>query len=349
MAIATSRPFDNGRTRRDCGRQIAGSARHSVAYQEVTMQLHTLGRTLRLLPAVLLFEHLLAVSATAQSCGTKQVAVQVLGSGGPDLRDKRASSSYLVWKGGKALVLVDVGGGSAVRFGESGAEISQLEVVLLTHLHADHTSDLPALVLSSRFDGRSRPLPVFGPPAGDTFPSTTEFVSGLFATSRGAWRYLSGIVEGGHPYQLKPDDVGAGDSPVEVFRTDAMAIAAVRTDHGIAPALSWRVTIEGKRIVFSGDTAGQSEGLHRLAENADLLVAHNATSRFSDQATKSILMPPSVIGQIAADARVRRLVLSHRMAETLGRKHEEQTREDIRKRFSGPLEFANDLDCFVLR
>jgi ribonuclease BN (tRNA processing enzyme) len=313
------------------------------------MRLQTLGWTLRLLLVVLLLEYVLGASTTAQSCGTKQVAVQVLGSGGPDLRDKRASSSYLVWQNGKALVLVDAGGGSAVRFGESGAEMSQLEVVLLTHLHADHTSDLPALVLSSRLDGRSRRLPVFGPPAGGTFPSTTEFVNGLFATARGVWRYLGGIVEGGHPFQLQPADVDAGDSPVEVLRTAAMAIAAVRTDHGIVPALSWRVTVEGKRIVFSGDTAGQSAGLRRLAENADLLVAHNATSRSSDQATKSSLMPPSVIGRIAADARVRRLVLSHRMAETLGRKHEEQTREEIRQRFSGRLDFANDLDCFVLR
>src|SRR5829696_1115780 len=218
------------------------------------MQHLSLGWTLRLLLVLLVLEYVLEVSATAQSCGTKQVAVQVLGSGGPDWRDKRASSRYVVWQGGKALVLVDVGGGSAVRFGQSGAEISQLEVILLTHLHADHTSDLPALVLSSRFDRRSRPLPLFGPPASDTFPSTTEFVSDLFATSRGAWRYLSGIVEGSHPYQLQPADVDAGDRPVEVLRTGAMAIAAVRTDHGTVPALSWRVTVEGKRIVFSGDT-----------------------------------------------------------------------------------------------
>ena len=67
-------------------------------------------------------------SAAAQSCGTQGVAAQVLGSGGPELQDKRASSSYLVWKDGQALVLVDAGGGSALRFGESGAQMSQLAV-----------------------------------------------------------------------------------------------------------------------------------------------------------------------------------------------------------------------------
>src|ERR1700756_4443330 len=62
--------------------------------------------------------------APAQSCGAHGVAVQVLGSGGPELQDKRASSSYLVWQNGRARVLVDAGGGSALRFGESGAQMS---------------------------------------------------------------------------------------------------------------------------------------------------------------------------------------------------------------------------------
>jgi len=55
-------------------------------------------------------------------------------------------------------------------------------------------------------------------------------------------------------------------------------------------------------------------------------------------------MPPSVIGRIAADAHVKRLVLSHRMLRTLGK--EEQTRTEIRKWYSGPLQFADDLDCY---
>jgi len=66
-------------------------------------------------------------SAAAQSCGSQGVAVQVLGSGGPELQDKRASSSYLVWQDGRPRILVDAGGGSALRFGESGAQMSQLD------------------------------------------------------------------------------------------------------------------------------------------------------------------------------------------------------------------------------
>jgi len=51
-----------------------------------------------------------------------------------------------------------------------------------------------------------------------------------------------------------------------------------------------------------------------------------------------------VIGQIAQQANVKQLVLSHRMLRTLGK--EAQTLSEIRKSFSGPVTFANDLDCF---
>jgi ribonuclease BN (tRNA processing enzyme) len=61
---------------------------------------------------------------------------------------------------------------------------------------------------------------------------------------------------------------------------------------------------------------------------------------------RNLHMPPSVIGQIAGDAHVKRLVLSHRMLRTLG--HEAATEAEIRKRYNGPLDFANDLDCYAV-
>ena len=73
--------------------------------------------------------HACSPPAAAQSCGSHGVAVQVLGSGGPELQDKRASSSYLVWEDGQAKAVIDAGGGSALRFGESGAQMSQLDVL----------------------------------------------------------------------------------------------------------------------------------------------------------------------------------------------------------------------------
>jgi ribonuclease BN (tRNA processing enzyme) len=288
-------------------------------------------------------------SAAAQSCGAHGVAVQVLGSGGPELADKRASSSYLVWENGQARVLIDAGGGSALRFGESGAKMSQLDVLLFTHFHVDHSGDFPTLIFSSWFGDRKRPLPIYGPPGNDFMPATTEFVSDFFGDKHGAYRYLSELLVPGEEgsYKMEPHNVIADATPVPAFRSGDLAASAVRVTHGAVPALAWRIEIAGKEIVFSGDTNGEGEGLVRLAMNADLFVAHNAVPEGAVGIERRLHMPPSVIGQIAAEAKVKNLVLSHRMLRTLGK--EDQTQSEIRKRYAGPLAFANDLDCFPVK
>lgn len=286
--------------------------------------------------------------ATAQSCGAAEIAVQVLGSGGPESQDKRASTSYLVWDHGTARVVLDAGGGSALRFGESGAQMSQPDVFLFSHFHVDHSSDFPALIFSSWFEDRKRPLPVYGPTGNDFMPSTTEFVHDLFADPHGAWRYLSELTEPGQgSYQLQPHNVAPSSTPVLIFRNTNMALYAVTVIHGQVPALAWRIEIGGKRIVFSGDTNGEGEGLTQLASNADLFVAHNAVPEGATGVERRLHMPPSVIGATAADAHVKQLVLSHRMLRTLGKENETQT--EIKRRYSGPIQFANDLDCVPIK
>ena len=52
----------------------------------------------------------------------------------------------------------DTSGGVALRFGQSGARMRELDAVLLTHLHVDHVADLPALLKSANFFERGRPL-----------------------------------------------------------------------------------------------------------------------------------------------------------------------------------------------
>jgi ribonuclease BN (tRNA processing enzyme) len=292
-----------------------------------------------------------ASPATAQSCGASGLAVQVLGSGGPEMQDKRASTSYLIWDRGKARVIVDAGGGSALRFGESGAQISQLDVFLFSHFHIDHSGDFPALVFSSWFGDRTRPLPIYGPSGNQYMPSTTEFVHDLFSDPHGAWRYLSDMVEPNPQgtYQLQPHDVAPSPAPVLVLRNAGMALYAVSVVHGAFPALAWRVDIGGKRIVFSGDTNGDGAGLTQLATNADLFIAHNAVPEDATGVERRLHMPPSVIGTTAANAHVHQLVLSHRMLRTLGPEKQQQTQAEIRRRYSGPLQFANDLDCFPVK
>ena len=272
--------------------------------------------------------------------------LQVLGSGGPELEDQRASSSYLIWQDGRPRILVDSGGGSALNFGRSGAHVAQLDAILFTHLHIDHSADFPALMKSSYFEERSEPLAVYGPGGNDTFPATTEFVADLFDPRHGAYRYLADFLAGNDGgYELVVHDVKLpGRAARTVFRSKDIAASATTVIHGGVPAIAWRVTLGGKNIVFSGDTNGDNGNLERLAKDADLFVAHNAIPEGDTGAIRKLHMPPSVIGRIANVAKVRALVLSHRMLRTLG--HESQTQEEIAKVYSGPIKFADDLDCF---
>ena len=226
--------------------------------------------------------------------------------------------------------------------------MSQLGVILFTHFHVDHSGDFPVLIKSSWFEDRKRALPIYGPPGNDFMPSTTQFVSDFFA-DKGVYGYLSELFvpreEGS--YKLQPHNVVASATPVTVFHAGDLTASAVRVIHGPVPALGWRLEINGKIIAFSGDTNGEGEGLIRLAANSDLLVAHNAVPEGASGVERRLHMPPSVIGQIAGDAKVKRLVLSHRMLRTLGK--EELTLSEIKKRYSGPITFANDRDCFPVQ
>jgi ribonuclease BN (tRNA processing enzyme) len=237
-------------------------------------------------------------------------------------------------------VLVDSGGGSALQFGRSGAHVSQLDALFFTHLHIDHTADFPALIKSSWFEERKRSLPVYGPVGNDFFPTTTEYVADLFDSKRGAYRYLSDL-----GYPLVAHDVELKEHEVRViYRTRDFTASATKVIHGGVPAVAWRIDLGGKSIVFSGDTNGNNGNLEILAKDADIFVAHNAIPEGETGVARELHMPPSVIGRIAGAAHVKTLVLSHRMLRSLG--HEDETRAKITAAYSGPVTFANDLDCF---
>jgi len=121
--------------------------------------------------------------------------------------------------------------------------MSDLDLVLFTHLHADHSADFPALVKSSYFEDRTRPLPVFGPPGNERFPATTEFLRDLFDAQHGAWRYLSEYLAGGSDsYALQAHDVVLVPKEIKtVYRDSGIEATATQVIHGDVPALGWRV------------------------------------------------------------------------------------------------------------
>jgi len=291
-------------------------------------------------------------SGTSQAaCVDHKVQLQVLGSGGPELDDGRASSSYLIRVDGKAIVLVDAGGGSSSNFEKSGARVEDLQAVLFTHFHVDHSGDFAAYVKASFFGPRIVDLPVFGPGGNDRMPSTTEFLAKLLGKD-GAYRYLSSYVETDQAsdFVLVPHDVALDSTQVQTFNiSDTLSVSAIPVHHGPIAAVAWRVDINQCSISFSGDMNNQTGKFSLLAKGSQLLVAHNAIPEEVGTVARQLHMPPSEIGKIAQQAEVSELLLSHRMNRTLGKEQEMATRSEINKSYRGPVVFANDLDIFDIR
>jgi ribonuclease BN (tRNA processing enzyme) len=205
---------------------------------------------------------------------------------------------------------------------------------------------MPVLVKSSFFIDRTRPLPVLGPRGNDLYPSTTEFVHLLFNAKRGVYRYLGEFLpDGGGSYALQPQDLKlSGDRITEVFSGPGMKVWALASSHGPVPSMALRIEMGDQILAFSGDTSGSSRAFVNLAGNADLFLAHNAVPEGAEGIARDLHMTPSVIGRISAGAKVKKLVLSHRMLRTLGR--EAETARFVTEQYQGPILFADDLDCY---
>lgn len=292
----------------------------------------------------------LASPLFAQTCPVEGHWLQVLGSGGPEVQDKRASTSYLVWIDGKARVLIDAGGGSALRFGESGAQVSTLDAIAFSHFHIDHSADFPALIKSSFFEQRKRDLPVFGPAGNRLLPSTSDFLQRLFSDS-GVWPYLGHFLpqQRHFSYALQPHDIDfKSDMIIPVFSNERVTLSAIRVHHGPLPALAWRVDIKGGgSVTFSGDMNGEYGLLPRLAKDSEILVAHNAIPEDAQGVARFLHMPPSVIGQLASESTIGTLVLSHFMLRSLPL--QQQTIDIIGQTFDGPVMLSQDLDCIAIK
>lgn len=295
-----------------------------------------------------LFLCMVTAGPTLAACGTAQVAVQVLGSGGPVPDGDRASAGYVVWIDGRSRLLVDAGGGTFLRFGQAGAKIEDLDFVAITHLHVDHVADLPALLKGGFFADRTRALPLSGPTGGGAFPGMREFVAGLFGPKHGIFRYLDGFMDGsGGLFETPVTEVDASRTTPRRIYTDArMQIAAIGVHHGPVPALGYLVTVRGKRIAFSGDQNGQNPQFARMIRGADVLIMDHAVAEYAGPVARRLHAMPSEIGALARSAGVKELVLSHWMARSL------VTRDRglalIRERYQGPVVSAKDLQCIVV-
>jgi ribonuclease BN (tRNA processing enzyme) len=285
-----------------------------------------------------------SLTSARRACADTRLArgleLLVLGSGGPRSAG-RAASSYLFAVDGMPRIVVDVGPGSFARLGESGLPAERLDTFLLTHLHIDHAGDLPAFVKSRDLSADG---PVYfrisGPSGRALYPSTKEFVARLFGEG-GAYAYLPSFR---NELRLDVSDVPVDLDAAPRFAVDIdgvrMTTAAV--DHGDVPAVAYRLEHGGRSFVVTGDLASKRGGIEELARGADVLVYDTAVldPPGSPENLYELHTPPTRIGEVAAKAGVKTLVLGHIPPKVDAKQAEVLT--SVRRSFRGDVRFAAD-------
>jgi ribonuclease BN (tRNA processing enzyme) len=287
-------------------------------------------------------------AASAQGCAPGPATVQILGSGGPAItyNRERAPAAYLLWIDGQARMLVDMGGGTYLRFGQSGADLSDLAMIAISHLHPDHVSDLPALLWLSQ-QLRTEPLPIVGPsgngvagPAGT--PDFATFLARLFDENNGAFQVLGATLGA-----TRGSGVRLDVSVVDVAKIEPstdLTVTALGIPHGNMPTLAYRAETPGGSVVFSSDQTGTNPKFVDFARNANVLIMHLAIGA---GVTNPFHAAPAVVGRIAQEAGVGRLIVSH-----LGGQPLDQSKFDLdaaigelKQSYTGPLTIGADLQC----
>ena len=281
-------------------------------------------------------------------CGDEGVWIQILGAGGPEIDDNQAGPSYLVWIDDHARLLIDAGSGAAANYDISGADFNDLDAIVLTHLHAAHTTDLPAFIEGSANVGRERPLPVYGPSGSEQTPDTETFFTRLMGPL-GAYPHLADFLtyRTSAGYRVSPRNVPAtGRRRWARFGNEHFRLAAIPVQHGTMPAIAWRMDVGDQRIVFAGDFNNAKDVVAEFASGADALVVSHAIPENARGEARESYATPGQIGRVAARAGVRMLILGHRTNRTRG--VESISRAAIEKEFAEAILFADDLECWGL-
>jgi ribonuclease BN (tRNA processing enzyme) len=211
--------------------------------------------------------------------------VKVLGTGtcAPSLH--RGSSSYMVQT--KQLnILIDVGPSVVRRLLEYGFTTRDIDVVILTHFHVDHTADFSTFLFASNYDivPRTKKLSVV---AGE---GLHDFYKGLL---------------GVYPWLLpKSYEISFHEMPEGTMKKGGLVITTAPMEHN-DESIGARVE-DRKSVTFSGDT-DYSENLIKLAKATDLLIADCS---FPEKKVNGH-MNFETLQKVVDQAKPRRVLLSH--------------------------------------
>lgn len=228
----------------------------------------------------------------------------------PYPRPDEPCSGYLL-QGDGANVLVDIGGGALAAL-QNYIHLEDLHAVWISHLHADHFSDMPLLYYAWASSTKPmRKIPVLGPTGWAK--RVEDFVKSAADHSMAS---IFQVVE------LKD----RGIAEIGNLKIQARAV-----EHGL-PSFGLSASLGDSRLAYTGDS-GPCENLLALAKGARVLVSEAGTNVIE---IPSVHCSPEDAGMTAQHAGVRRLVLTH-LAPDLS---EEEAIERAGEQFTGPIEVA---------
>jgi ribonuclease BN (tRNA processing enzyme) len=244
--------------------------------------------------------------------------ITFLGTGVAIPERGRVQSGVLVRLEEKPL-LIDCGSGVLSRFPEADISHTEVDTVLLSHLHLDHVADLLPLIKANWLTGKNN-MKVYGP------EGTEDWLSKLLD----AYEYILDEVNV-DVIELLPGK----DFTPEGFDCEISCTAALHS----VPTLAYRVTAEDGEFVYSGDTEPCTD-IMDLAVEADLLI-HECSFPPGSKVTNHTT--PSTLAEILEEynREIGSLCLTHFYPDMKG--HEKESLYRLKRYFEGEVILAEDL------
>ncbi|MDD5677142.1 MAG: MBL fold metallo-hydrolase [Kiritimatiellae bacterium] len=217
---------------------------------------------------------------------TNQMRISFMGTSVVPRLSQAANSVFVECGNGENFVF-DCGSGVIEKFVAAGVAYSQMDKILLTHLHGDHMSDLMFMYCFGPSTDRFTPLYVWGPTGPSTNapqgPLPNEGITNFCAVMRAmthwhreSFSFLStGLTNGLDGYDLVPYECPYELIGNVVYNTNGVRITHFPAIHDRDGAISFRLEWQGISMAFSGDTRPNTFMLNQ-ATNLDVLI-HEVT------------------------------------------------------------------------